>query len=441
MRVHPVRFALFAAALWSVLVCAPDRSLAAERVALVIGNADYTATTVLRNPSNDATDMSRTLRELGFEVVEGLNLNRAGMEAKIREFSRKLAGAEMALFFYAGHAVQVDGRNHLLPVDARLEQAGDLELDTVDVQVVLRQMENQVRVSLVFIDACRDNPLQRTYATALGPSRSASLTRGLASVRGTVGTLVAFATEPGSVAQDGAGRNSPFTTALLSHIRTPGMEISALMRQVRADVIAATNRRQVPWDHSSLVSTVVLVPGSGGTSIPPSPTETNTGPGNAAIVYSPWTKFCGGDDRNPQAKATCLTVKEARLESGQFLAGAALIEAGSDRRVFRVTVPLGMELPQGTRLLLDNEQPMTGRFYVCLANGCIADFDVTPDFVDRLKRSRQLVLQGINLPSRPASYTLSMVDFAAANEGPPTDPKAYEENQKRLREERKGASK
>jgi invasion protein IalB len=439
MRTPALRFAFFA--LISLLAFAPGRLAAAERVALIIGNADYVASTVLRNPANDATDMSRTLRELGFEVVEGLNLNRAGMEAKIREFSRKLAGAEVALFFYAGHAIQVGGQNYLLPVDAKLEQAGDLELDTVDVQVVLRQMESQVRVNLVFIDACRDNPLQRNYAQALGPSRSASLTRGLATVRSTVGTLVAFATEPGSTAQDGSGRNSPFTTALLSHIRTPGVDIGVMMRRVRADVIAATNNRQVPWDHSSLVSTVMLVPGRQTSDLPRPPTETNTGPGNAAIVYSPWTKFCGSDDRNPQAPATCLTLKEARLDSGQFLAGAALIEAGGDKKVFRITVPLGMELPQGTRMLLDNEQPLTGRFYVCLANGCIADFDLTPDFVAKLKRGRQLVLQSINLPARPVSYTLSLADFAAANEGPATDPKTYEENQKRMREERKGAQK
>jgi invasion protein IalB len=152
------------------------------------------------------------------------------------------------------------------------------------------------------------------------------------------------------------------------------------------------------------------------------------------IVYSPWTKFCGKD--NAQAKEVCLTVKEARLETGQFLAGAALIEQqGEEKKLFRVTLPLGMQLPQGTRMLLDKEQPLQGRYIVCLPNGCMADFDVTPDFVTKLKKGQQLVLQGINLPGQAASYMLPLAEFAKANEGPPTDPKKFEEDQKKLQEE------
>jgi invasion protein IalB len=153
------------------------------------------------------------------------------------------------------------------------------------------------------------------------------------------------------------------------------------------------------------------------------------------IVYSPWTKFCGKDN-NPTAKEVCLTVKEARLETGQFLAGAALIEqAGEEKKLFRVTLPLGMQLPQGTRMLLDKEQPMQGRYIVCLPNGCMADFDVTPDFVAKLKKGQQIVLQGINLPGQAASYMLPLADFAKANDGPATDPKKFEEDQKKLQEE------
>jgi len=153
------------------------------------------------------------------------------------------------------------------------------------------------------------------------------------------------------------------------------------------------------------------------------------------VVYSPWTKFCGKDN-NAQAKEVCLTVKEARLETGQFLAGAALIEQqGEEKKLFRITLPLGMQLPQGTRMLLDKEQPLQGRYIVCLPNGCMADFDVTPDFVSKLKKGQQLVLQGINLPGQAASYMLPLADFAKANEGPPTDPKKFEEDQKKLQEE------
>ena len=154
------------------------------------------------------------------------------------------------------------------------------------------------------------------------------------------------------------------------------------------------------------------------------------------VVYSPWTKFCGKDNNNPQAKEVCLTVKEARLETGQFLAGAALIEqAGEDKKLFRITLPLGMQLPQGTRMLLDKEEPMQGRYIVCLPNGCMADFDVSKDFVGKLKKGQQLVLQGINLPGQAATYMLPLADFAKANEGPATDPKKFEEDQKKLQEE------
>ena len=153
------------------------------------------------------------------------------------------------------------------------------------------------------------------------------------------------------------------------------------------------------------------------------------------IVYSPWTKFCG-KDQNPQAKEVCLTVKEARLETGQFLAGAALIEqAGEEKKLFRITLPLGMQLPQGTRMLLDKEEPMQGRYIVCLPNGCMADFDVNKDFVAKLKKGQQLVLQGINLPGQAASYMLPLAEFAKANEGPATDPKKFEEDQKKLQDE------
>jgi invasion protein IalB len=152
------------------------------------------------------------------------------------------------------------------------------------------------------------------------------------------------------------------------------------------------------------------------------------------VVYSPWTKFCGKD--NAQAKEVCLTVKEARLETGQFLAGAALIEqAGEEKKLFRITLPLGMQLPQGTRMLLDKETPLQGRYIVCLPNGCMADFDVNLDFVAKLKKGQQLVLQGINLPGQAASYMLPLADFAKANEGPATDPKKFEEDQKKLQDE------
>ena len=246
-----------------VIAAAPPSAPAASpaprevRVALVIGNSTYRSATPLTNPANDAADLAKALRGLGFEVVEGRDLDKRGIEDKAREFGRKLDKASLALFFYAGHGLQVGGKNYLVPVDAKLERAGDLTFEAIDVAQILAQMEAEQRVNLVFLDACRDNPLARTLARSLG-TRSATVGQGLATIQSAVGTMIAYATQPDNVALDGEGRNSPFTTALLKHIGTQGLEISSLMKRVRADVIQATRGRQVPWDHSSLIGDVVL---------------------------------------------------------------------------------------------------------------------------------------------------------------------------------------
>jgi uncharacterized caspase-like protein len=228
-----------------------------RRVALVVGNSDYRYAGKLANPTNDETDFAKSLRQLGFEVVAGSNLDRHGMDDAIREFGRKLEGADLALFFYAGHGLQVGGKNYLVPVDAKLERVGDLALDAVDIGTVLAQMESQKRVNLVFLDACRDNPLARSLVSSLG-TRGIAVGAGLASVQSAIGTMIAYSTQPDNVALDGAGRNSPFTAALLKHIATPNVEIGTIMRRVRADVVAATHERQVPWDSSSLIGEVIL---------------------------------------------------------------------------------------------------------------------------------------------------------------------------------------
>jgi tetratricopeptide (TPR) repeat protein len=229
-----------------------------RRVALVIGNASYRHATALPNPGNDAADMAQALRELGFEVIEGRDLDWAGIHAKVREFARKLDDATMALFFYAGHGVQVDGRNYLVPVDAKLDRAGTLDQDAVDLLAVLRPMETEKRVNLVFLDACRDNPFTGSLARSLGASRSTAVGRGLAPIQRASGTLITYATEPGITAADGEGRNSPFTAALLRHIRKPGIEIEQMMKLVRLDVMQATREKQLPKTDSGLLSEVFL---------------------------------------------------------------------------------------------------------------------------------------------------------------------------------------
>lgn len=230
-----------------------------KRVALVVGNASYTSTTPLRTPVNDATDVATALERLGFDVVRGIDLDYDGMRDKIRVFSERLSGASVGLFYYAGHGLQVSGKNYLIPVDAKLKAASDLDFGAIDVDLVLRNMERETPTNIVFLDACRDNPLAANLTKAMG-TRSGAINRGLAPVEAGVGTLIAFATQPGNVALDGYGRHSPFAAGLLKTIEQPGLPISDIMISVRQDVLRETGNRQVPWDHSSLTGQFYFVP-------------------------------------------------------------------------------------------------------------------------------------------------------------------------------------
>ena len=203
-----------------------------DRLALVMGNSAYTAVSPLPNPQNDAADVGAALARLGFDVTTLLDGDRAGMDEALRAFARRSVGASAALIFYAGHGMEVDGVNYLLPVDARLESDTDVEYETVDLDRVLRATEG-AGLRMVILDACRDNPLAQTM-------RRVRATRSIS--RGSFGdldeqqlldeTLVAYAAAAGTTAADGVGRNSPYTEALLAYLEQP-LEISALFRRVR----------------------------------------------------------------------------------------------------------------------------------------------------------------------------------------------------------------
>jgi hypothetical protein len=232
---------------------------AADKVALVIGNGKYVNATPLPNPPNDARAVSAALGAIGFEVTQGQDLDRNGMEGLVRDFLRKADGAKVALLFYAGHGMQVDGRNYLVPVDAKLERASDLNFETVELDKILGSLDDPARATIVILDACRDNPLSRSFRAKLGATRSGAVGAGLAaySSLGT-GTLIAFATAPGQTALDGQGSNSPFTQALVKHMRTPNLEVRQMLTRVRADVASVTRNQQIPWDNSSLLGEVFL---------------------------------------------------------------------------------------------------------------------------------------------------------------------------------------
>ena len=233
--------------------------LANERVALVVGNAAYEHAPPLANPKNDAEDMAALLRRLGFQVTAGLDLTDAALEDRVRAFSRQARAAQVALFFYAGHGLQVDGDNYLVPVDAHLADEADLPFEALQLDLVLKRMGGGT--NLVFLDACRDNPFARGWE---GAGRSTAVGRGLRRVGEASGSglFIAFATDPDRIAADGEGRNSPFTAALKRHIETPGLEINGLLTEVRKTVLASTGNIQRPWSNSSLSDAFYFVPGA-----------------------------------------------------------------------------------------------------------------------------------------------------------------------------------
>jgi len=207
----------------AALLAATPAAAAQERVALVIGNAAYKHAGALQNPVNDANDMAAAFNELGITVILGLDLDKAGFDSKVREFSRAVLGADVAILFYAGHGLQVGLRNYLVPTDARLQSERDLDFEAVALDLIMEQMEieREGKTNILFLDACRDNPLARGLARTMG-TRSASVGRGLAEVQAGAGTFVAYATKPGAVALDGEGRNSPLRARSPSTSRCPG---------------------------------------------------------------------------------------------------------------------------------------------------------------------------------------------------------------------------
>jgi uncharacterized caspase-like protein len=237
---------------------------AEKRVALVVGNSNYAQVGTLANPANDANDIASALKAAGFEVILGIDVDKREFDTKVRNFADILEDADAAIFFYAGHGLQVAGRNFLLPVDARVQTERDLDFDAVNLDFVLKQMElgRADKTNIVFLDACRDNPFTRNLARSMG-TRSASIGKGLAQVDTGVGTFIAYSTQPGNVALDGTGRNSPFTAALAKRVREPDRNLTSVMIEVRKDVLAATGGKQVPWDHSALTGEFYFQPSTG----------------------------------------------------------------------------------------------------------------------------------------------------------------------------------
>jgi uncharacterized caspase-like protein len=222
---------------------------AESRIALVIGNSAYSNVSALPNPANDAADISQSLQHLGFDVTTITDAKFDAFRRALIEFGRAARGADMAVLFFAGHGVEISGDNWLLPVDAELKNDIDVDTEAVGLKSAMLAVSNAKRLGLVILDACRNNPFAGKMRRA-GPAPV--LDPGLAPVEPGENVLVAYAARDGTTASDGQGRNSPFTTALLHHLETPGLEIEFLFRNVRDDVMSATNDEQQPFVYGSL---------------------------------------------------------------------------------------------------------------------------------------------------------------------------------------------
>jgi formylglycine-generating enzyme required for sulfatase activity len=267
-----------------MITLAVTPALAAKRVALVIGNSTYQHTAKLSNPQNDANLMARTLRRLGFDVLARTNLTQTAMKIAITEFGEQLekAGKDaVGLFYYAGHGIQSNGNNYLIPVDAKLGKKSHLEIYGVNANWVLAQMEEAKNpLNLMVLDACRNNPFGRSWQRGIN--------KGLARMDAPRGTMIAYATRPGKVAADGTGANSPYTKALAKAMVKPGLTLSDVFIETRNTVMASTGGNQVPWEEGGLTSRFYFKQGS------TVPTATTTPNLDKETVF--WNSIKDSDD-------------------------------------------------------------------------------------------------------------------------------------------------
>jgi formylglycine-generating enzyme required for sulfatase activity len=237
---------------------------AEHRIALVIGNANYRIGS-LRNPANDARAIAAALRELGFEVDEQINLSYQDMGRAVNRFGKSIRRDSVALFYYAGHGLQVQGSNYLVPVDMEIQDEGEVQFNTVNAGQVLAKMEEAKNpVNIVILDACRDNPYARGFKRSSG-------SRGLAPMDAPVGSFVAYAAAPGKTADDGKGKNGLYTESLVRQIKTPGMKIEDVFKRVRTEVRNKSGGSQVPEERSSLEGDFCFARGSMIVEEPPAP--------------------------------------------------------------------------------------------------------------------------------------------------------------------------
>jgi uncharacterized caspase-like protein len=348
-----------AALLLAACCCAPAH--AEKRVALVVGNSHYKNVTPLDNPVNDAKLMAETLRALGFVIVGGsaqLDLDKAQFDGVVQGFSDQIQGADVGLFYYAGHGLQVRGQNYLVPVGANPARETDVDFQMVDTALVLRQMEGAgTKLNIVILDACRNNPFGgRGLRAAEG---------GLAQMRAPEGTLISYATQPGNVARDGAGGNSPYTRALAEAIRKPGKDIFQTFNAVGLAVKEVTGGVQQPWVSSSPIAGSFYFAGQSASApaiaaAPPPPVAAPTVTDEAARAWSvtqnttsiavmeDFIRQFGGTAYGSMARARLQEMKKSQLaattprqverDKSPIVSGTYDVDANGYASTFTITV-------------------------------------------------------------------------------------------------------
>lgn len=229
-----------------------DNIITGNKTALVIGNAKYKFVSPLTNPPNDAEDIAKALKKLGFKVILKVNISNQEMENSVEEFRKELTSRKgIGLFYYSGHGMQVDGDNYLIPVDADLKIKSDIKYKTLNLGLVLDNMKESGSImNLVILDACRDNPFRGFRSTSSG----------LANINAPTGSLIAYSTSPGSVAEDGDGRNGTYTEKLLKYMNVKGLKVEDVFKKVRQDVVEKTGRKQTPWENTSITGDFYFYP-------------------------------------------------------------------------------------------------------------------------------------------------------------------------------------
>ncbi len=258
LRFFRARFYVALAILTFITLCALQVEAAERRVAFVVGNSGYQTVPQLPNPTHDAQSVAAALKKSGFEVVTALDLNRIGFDQAFEKFVRSLNGADLSVFYYSGHGIQVGGDNRIIPIDAALKSPADLEVETVSIRTIISYMQANSKVQLVYLDSCRNNPFPAS-SFLIGPDKQIAVAGvGLAPQNSTLGNLVAFSTQPGAVAVDGSGDNSPFTASMVKQSFKLGVDVQTALTNVTQEVWEATSEKQKPWTSITLAKPVFL---------------------------------------------------------------------------------------------------------------------------------------------------------------------------------------